>query len=595
MGKSSSNRLARNPAAEAVEAGWELVRTHPIFARIARRARFDRTGRVQIPPDGWAKISHDGTVYVHPTRLATGEQWAWVFAHLLLHLGFGHFDPAVSGSRSMTLNHQAAADIVVSRFLASLKFGSAVIPLTIWPLGGEPELAKRLRTTEYGVAGIAADMIPGLSKIDGAGEWAERFAAGLTDAVNSAVDAAGGSRSAIDGLAGRLQPWELARRWFITSYPLLGAAMSVLQVVADADLCRDMDIGIAAVSPSSGELYVNPHAMHSQGEWRFILAHEALHAALNHHIRAGGRDPYLFNIAADFVINGWLVDMGVGEAPDGLLFDPQFNGLSTEEVYDRIAIDMRRTRKLRTLRGRAGGDVLDRDAGRLPKAGTVDLDELLRRSLAMGLDLHVGQRRGLLPAGLVAEIRALSHPPIPWDVQLARWFEEMFPTLEPEHSYARPSRRQASTPDVPRAGWHHPEIPLMQRTFGVVLDTSGSMNARVLGYALGAIASYAEAQDVPAARVVFCDAVAYDAGYLDVAEIAGRVRVRGRGGTRLQPGIDLLLRAPDFPVAGPILVITDGYCDVLRIGREHAYLIPSGRTLPFTPKGPVFRMTEPHP
>ncbi len=76
------------------------------------------------------------------------------------------------------------------------------------------------------------------------------------------------------------------------------------------------------------------------------------------------------------------------------------------------------------------------------------------------------------------------------------------------------------------------------------------MNHELLGKALGAIASYATARDVPAARVVFCDAAAYDAGYLPVDEIAGRVRVRGRGGTVLQPGIDLLERADDFPADG---------------------------------------------
>jgi predicted metal-dependent peptidase len=127
-------------------------------------------------------------------------------------------------------------------------------------------------------------------------------------------------------------------------------------------------------------------------------------------------------------------------------------------------------------------------------------------------------------------------------------------------------------------------------TFGVVLDTSGSMDSRLLGKALGAIASYALARDVPAARVVFCDAAAYDAGYLPVAEIAGRVRVRGRGGTVLQPGVNLLERAPDFPATAPILVITDGACDVLRVRREHAYLVPDAARLPFTPRGPVFRV-----
>jgi len=138
-------------------------------------------------------------------------------------------------------------------------------------------------------------------------------------------------------------------------------------------------------------------------------------------------------------------------------------------------------------------------------------------------------------------------------------------------------------------GWLRPLVHERDRTFGVVLDTSGSMSSTLMGRALGAIASYAAARDVPAARVVFCDAVAYDAGYLAVHDIAGRVRVQGRGGTILQPGIDLLERASDFPSAGPILIITDGYCDVLRVRREHAYLIPRGSRLPFTPKGEVFR------
>ncbi len=100
------------------------------------------------------------------------------------------------------------------------------------------------------------------------------------------------------------------------------------------------------------------------------------------------------------------------------------------------------------------------------------------------------------------------------------------------------------------------------------------MDRTLLGKALGAIASYSEARDVPAARVVFRDAAPHDAGCLPVADIAGRVRVRGRGGTVLQPGVDLLLRAEDFPRGAPVLVITDGWWDVLRIRREHAHLIP---------------------
>ncbi|MDR2180819.1 MAG: VWA-like domain-containing protein, partial [Synergistaceae bacterium] len=149
-----------------------------------------------------------------------------------------------------------------------------------------------------------------------------------------------------------------------------------------------------------------------------------------------------------------------------------------------------------------------------------------------------------------------------------------------------------STPDIPRASWVEKEDSEYGRTFGVLLDTSGSMNRVLLAKALGAIASYSVSRDVPAARVVFCDADAYDQGYMRPEDIAETVKVKGRGGTVLQPGIDLLEKADNFPKEAPLLIITDGYCDVLRIrSREHAYLIPAYAHLPFVPQGKVFRLS----
>jgi hypothetical protein len=234
------------------------------------------------------------------------------------------------------------------------------------------------------------------------------------------------------------------------------------------------------------------------------------------------------------------------------------------------------------------GDVLHEPLPRIGETSkATDLDDFYRRALLTRFEYHKAGR-GLLPAGLEQEIRALEHPPLRWDAELARWFDEYVPRVEPTRSYARPSRRQSSTPDIPRPGRHHPTEPFPRATFGVVLDTSASMDVRRLGKALGAIASYALARDVPAARVVYCDAAPHDAGYVPVEDIGSRLRVKGRGGTVLQPGIRLLQKAKDFPPDAPILVITDGECDPLSIQREHAFLIPAGARLPFKPRGPVF-------
>lgn len=119
------------------------------------------------------------------------------------------------------------------------------------------------------------------------------------------------------------------------------------------------------------------------------------------------------------------------------------------------------------------------------------------------------------------------------------------------------------------------------------------MSVKEIGMALGSIASFSSAKDVYAARVVFCDANAYDAGYMTPDDIAGRVKVKGRGGTVLQPAIDLLEKAEDFPKDGSILIITDGEIeDHMSIKRDHAFLLPRGKRLPFKAKGDIFYFQE---
>lgn len=210
------------------------------------------------------------------------------------------------------------------------------------------------------------------------------------------------------------------------SFPLLGALTASFTIVEDPVICARMDVSVAAVNEFMSEIYINPAAGLDDYECRFVMAHELLHVGLRHQTRCQGRDPYLWNVACDYAINGWLVEMGLGELPKvGSLYDPDLKGLSAEAVYDRIVTDIRTYRKLATLRGVGLGDMLQKDT---PDWRTVrdgmDLDEFYRRALSQGLNFHEDEGRGYIPAGLVEEIRALSQPPIPWDVELAQWFDD---------------------------------------------------------------------------------------------------------------------------------------------------------------------------
>ena len=599
MSKAKQNHIKQHDAAlQQFQTGCSMVEQQLVFTSLFNSASIVRDENGGYPKNGLAIVMKDGVIRCNPKTRAEPGEWARAIAHCLLHMGMEHFAP-----HERPAEWNMACDYVVEKFLDDLKFGKPWYFGTL-PSGGNDEerlysrICDMADKSEYVGVGTAGANIPDMIFDEGRHgyfrryylsnppQWDKLFAQGLSAAVLSAVQKASDTHAYSRNINSKA---EKARRWFISMYPLLGAIAAGFKIVEDPSVCQRMHISIAAVSPALSEIYISPAANLDTEELRFVMAHELLHAALRHDSRKEWRDAYLWNVACDYVINGWLSEMGVGERPAGLLFDEQFKGLNAEAVYDRIVTDMRTYRKLATLRGVGLGDILSGDEG---GCADIDLDSFYRRALSQGLEYHQGRGRGYLPEGLIEEIRALSHPPIPWDAELARWFDEHFTPIEKIRSYARPSRRQSSTPEIARPNSLISKAALDGRTFGVLLDTSGSMDRSLLASALGAIASYSAARDVPAARVVFCDAEAYDAGYMKPEDVAGTVKVRGRGGTVLQPGIDLLDRAEDFPKDAPILIITDGDCDKLVLyGRTHAFLIPHGATLPFTPKGKVFRMT----
>ena len=69
----------------------------------------------------------------------------------------------------------------------------------------------------------------------------------------------------------------------------------------------------------------------------FLLGHEVFHCVYDHFSRRDDRDPHLFNVAADFVINLQLEDEGfklIRKVP--ICHDYKYRGMITEEVYDML-------------------------------------------------------------------------------------------------------------------------------------------------------------------------------------------------------------------------------------------------------------------
>lgn len=589
----------------SVYAGYDKIQANPLFSQLD--GTIITKGSHLTSKDSIACVTKNGDIFLNAQAKLDAHEWAYVIAHNLLHLAFGHFDKnkMPPGADPHPLVWNKACDIYVTRFLADIGFGRSILgdPAKAYSikLNDEVKIYEFLLKSEgalaeqsYGLNDTASvDMIgiesPIIYKNGEKNEYTETFSAAITCSIKRAVSVVGGH----DYDKKKDTIITKAAEWFLSHYPLLGGLASSFKIIEDIEICHKYEIHIAAVDATHGEIYVNPASDLSLEEWKFVLAHEYLHAGLCHHKRCQGRNQYLWNVACDYVINDWLHEMNIGDMPnEGLLYDEALHNMSAEAIYDIIVKEMRKFKKHATFRGYGQGDIFGNYGPRFEGMHKgISLDDFFKNSLREGLDYHITHNRGYIPAGLIEEIRALAMSPIPWDVQLGKWFDEQFPPLEKHRTYARPSRRQSATPDIPRPSYVLQEKDLESRTFGVIIDTSGSMCSAQIGLALGAIASYAVSKDVPFVRIIFCDAKATDAGYMAPKDIAGRVEITGRGGTVLQPGVDTLEKAKDFPRTGPILMITDGYIEEnLKIKREHAFLIPNGNKLPFRAKGKVFYM-----
>ena len=587
--------------------GIQIVKAHPLFSRLNIYRYVSGKGTMGKS----AALSYFHAYHLNKDCDRTPSEWAHIIAHCMLHISFGHFDAERMPGYYDKNNKwkvdcdfslwNMACDIYICKFLNDIKFGTPYVSgEDIGRFSGSSEikiydnLVRNNVDPSQNIFGTAFDHrdmeIPPHGPLvytdNRKNENVSQFAYALADSVRTVINKAGNVNQ--NGEVKTEQ--QKAAQWFINHYPLLGGLAAGFKIVDTRESSKNLtDISIAAVDVVEGEIYVNRAAGLNFEEWKFVLAHEYLHAGLQHHARRQGRNFELWNAACDFVINSWLFEMKIGQMPArGLLYDESLKGLSAEEIYDELIKNIKQNSKLEGFRGCGKGDIIaDGYHGDLNSPTT--LDEYCKNALRSGLEYHESTGRGLIPAGLIEEIRALSMPPIPWDVQLAEWFDIYFAPLEKRRSYARPSRRQSSTPDIPRPGLLPADIPEHSRTYGVIIDTSGSMSPRMIGLALGAAASYSVAKEVPLVRVVFCDAEAYDIGYVTPEDIAGRVRVEGRGGTVLQPAVDLLENAKDFPKNAPVLIVTDGEIeDNLRVKREHAFLIPDGNRLPFRANGKVF-------
>ena len=119
------------------------------------------------------------------------------------------------------------------------------------------------------------------------------------------------------------------KRKMLVKYPFFGS------VVASVGYKENKDIPTAGTDGET--IYYNPEYLEglSVEEQTFIFSHEVCHIAFNHILRSEGKNPELWNIATDGVINQFLKRDGLKMASGGVDMAEAIN-YDAEQLYEKL-------------------------------------------------------------------------------------------------------------------------------------------------------------------------------------------------------------------------------------------------------------------
>lgn len=300
---------------------------------------------------------------------------------------------------------------------------------------------------------------------------------------------------------------------------------------------------IPTLATDGKHIYYNPQfaLSISDEQLRAEVAHEVMHCVLNHVTRRGGRDPRLWNIAADYAINIILKKSGFRLGSDWLL-DMKYDGMSAEEIYDKLKQD-----------GKASGtdgpqDLLPPAASATGSpASAVEVKQMEREWQIATIQTAIEAKRcGDVPAGLVRFLDDLVTPKIPWRDALNRFLTQ---TVQEDYTWARPNKLFVSR------GFYLPAMHSQASAhIGVVIDTSGSISQQIFTAFMSEVTAIAAQVRPDKLTVVSADCVVNHVDVFNRGEPIV-VEMHGGGGTDFRPAIDHF--KDDAPAA--LVYLTDLY------------------------------------
>ena len=334
-------------------------------------------------------------------------------------------------------------------------------------------------------------------------------------------------------------------------------------------------------------------------EIQFVVAHEILHCAFDHIGRTDYRDKKLFNIAADYAVNGHLVRDRIGEEPKKVkcFHDPKYYDMSAEEIYEKLYqdYDEESLKQLGQLldehlewgdedgEGNGQGSGNSANGKGRPQYSKEELREI-RDEFREAMIQAAQAAAGKVPAGIARMIKELTEPKMDWRSILRQQIQSI---IKNDFSFMRPNRK----------GWHMNAILPGQKNdetidIAVAIDMSGSISDSQAKVFLSEIKGIMESYKDFKIKLWCFDTKVYNEQDFDAYNIDDfmQYEVHGGGGTDFDANWEYMKYNDIVPKK--FIMFTDmypcgswgdeNYCDTVFVGHGTTSIVaPFGETVYF--------------
>jgi predicted metal-dependent peptidase len=341
----------------------------------------------------------------------------------------------------------------------------------------------------------------------------------------------------------------VARVGLLLRHPFFGNMATRMKLIDASDWCK-------TAATDFRNFYYNRDFFEkmSARQVEFVVAHEILHCVYDHMMRRDSRDPKVWNIAADYCVNGLLKRERIGDDPPVKFFyDRKYDKWSAEQVYDEI-YEKYNEDELNAL-GQLLDQHLDPDADNngdgSPKYSKEELRQIRDEIKEAMIQAANAAGAGNTPSEIGRMIKEMTEPKMNWRELLRQQIQSV---IKNDYSFMRPSRK----------GWHTGAV-LPGTNFDttidicVSIDTSGSISdaqaADFLGEIKGIMQEFKDFQ----IKVWTFDTKVYNEQSFDgyTADDIDSYEVMGGGGTDFTANWNYMKEQDIVPKK--FIMFTDGY------------------------------------